>query len=84
MYFDNQIGIIEVKPPQKKEETKAPSPWHTNYKFDILKVIEARNAQEAIVGKLIEEFAEKIEDLFEYVRNSTEAGSSSRSSPVQR
>ena len=30
------------------------------------------NQQETIVGKLIEEFAAKIEDLFEYVRNSTE------------
>ena len=32
-------------------------------KFDILKIIESRNAQEAIIGTLIEEFAEKIEDL---------------------
>ena len=35
-------------------------------------MIEARNAQEAIVGTLIQEFAAKIEDLFEYVRNSIE------------
>jgi len=35
----------------------------------VLKVIQARNEQEAIVGKLIQEFADKIEELFEYVRN---------------
>ncbi|MEO7840128.1 MAG: DEAD/DEAH box helicase family protein [Anaerolineales bacterium] len=79
VYFDNQIGIIEVKteptPEKKKKETKvaqAPGEYSTGYKFDILKVIEARNAQEAIVGTLIQEFADKIEDLFEYVRTSQE------------
>jgi len=79
VYFDNQIGIIEVKtkptPEKKKKETKvaqAPGEYNTGYKFDILKIIEARNAQEANVGKLIEEFAAKIEDLYEYVRTSTE------------
>lgn len=79
VYFDNQIGIIEVKteptPEKKKKETKvaqAPGEYTAGYKFDILKVIEARNAQEARVGELIQEFADKIEDLFEYVRNSQE------------
>lgn len=79
VYFDNQIGIIEVKteptPEKKKKETRvaqAPGEYSTGYKFDILKVIEARNAQEARVGELIKEFADKIEDLFEYVRNSQE------------
>jgi type I restriction enzyme R subunit len=79
VYFDNQIGIIEVEtkptPEKKKKVTKVadvPGEYGTGYKFDILKVIEARNANEAIVGKLIQEFADKIEDLFEYVRNSPE------------
>lgn len=79
VYFDNQIGIIEAEThpteDKKKKPTKvaeAPGEYITTYKFDILKIIEARNAQEAIVGVLIQEFAEKIEDLFEYVRNSNE------------
>lgn len=79
VYFDNQIGIIEVKteptPEKKKKETKvteAPGEYNTGYKFDILKVIEARNAQEARIGELIKEFADKIEDLFEYIRGSQE------------
>ena len=79
VYFDNQIGIIEVKtesaPEPKKKPLKAAEAsgeYNTGYKFDILKVIEARNAQEARVGELIKEFADKIEDLFEYVRNSPE------------
>ncbi|HRJ59381.1 MAG TPA: DEAD/DEAH box helicase family protein, partial [Anaerolineales bacterium] len=78
VYFDNQIGIIEVQTipteEKKKKETKvaqAPGEYIT-YKFDILKVIEARNEQQEQVGKLIQEFADKIEDLFLYVRNSNE------------
>ena len=83
VYFDNQIGIIEVEThpteERKKKETKvseAPGGYETgggqSYKFDILKVIEARNQQEAIVGALIQEFAGKIEELFAYVRDSQE------------
>ncbi|MGK7896586.1 MAG: DEAD/DEAH box helicase family protein [Xenococcus sp. (in: cyanobacteria)] len=78
VYFDNQIGIIEVEthePEAKKKKTtkvaegKEPSKPH---QFDILAIIEARNEQEAIVGTLIEEFEAKIADFFDYVRNSPE------------
>ena len=78
VYFDNQIGIIEVEtqePEAKKKKTtkvaegKEPSKHH---QFDILAIIEARNEQEAIVGTLIEEFEAKIGDFFDYVRNSPE------------
>ena len=80
VYFDNQIGIIEVETHPTEEKKKkttqvatAPGEYKTTpYKFDILKIIEARNEQEAIVGTLIQEFADKIEDLFAYARNSTE------------
>lgn len=78
VYFDNQIGIIEVETQpteaKKKKVTKVAQAAgeYTTYKFDILKIIESRNAQEAIIGTLIEEFAEKIEDLFSYVKNSNE------------
>ncbi len=78
VYFDNQIGIIEVETKPTEEKKKKPTKVaeapgdYEPYKFDILKVIEARNSQEAIIGKLIQEFADKIEDLFEYVRSSPE------------
>ncbi len=41
-------------------------------KSSVLNIIKARNAQQATVGKLIDEFAQKIEDLYEYVRTSQE------------
>ncbi|MBI5294258.1 MAG: hypothetical protein HY869_02200 [Chloroflexi bacterium] len=41
-------------------------------KSSVLKIIKARNVQQATVGKLIDEFAQKIEDLYEYVRTSQE------------
>ncbi len=80
VYFDNQIGIIEVEIHPTEEKKKKPTQvaealggYATpTYKFDVLKVIEARNEQEAIVGALIQEFADKIEALFAYVRNSPE------------
>lgn len=79
VYFDNQIGIIEVEThstEDKKKKTtqvaQAPGDYNIGYKFDVLKIIEARNAQEAIVGTLIQEFADKIEDFFNYVKNSNE------------
>ncbi|BBC23380.1 hypothetical protein [Pseudanabaena sp. ABRG5-3] len=52
VYFDNQIGIIEVqtqpketkpKPPIKIAEGKSP---YTVHQFDILAILEARNEQE--------------------------------------
>lgn len=76
VYFDNQIGIIEVEtqePETKKKKTtlvaeeKEPN---RNHQFDILAIIETRNEQEVIVGTLIEEFEAKISDFFDYVRNS--------------
>lgn len=78
VYFDDQIGIIEVETkepePNKKKapkvaEGKQPGKVH---QFDILAIIEARNEQEDLVGTRIQEFKEKIADFFEYVRNSTE------------
>ena len=78
VYFDDQIGIIEVETkepePNKKKapkvaQGKEPGKVH---QFDILAIIEARNEQEDLVGTRIQEFKEKIADFFEYVRNSTE------------
>lgn len=78
VYFDNQIGIIEVETYESKEKTKkplkvaeAPAPYGP-VQFDILAIIAERNEQEAKIGDLIHDFEAKIEDLFNYVRNSTE------------
>lgn len=78
VYFDNQIGIIEVKTEETKEkkkkdtkvaEGKTPGGQH---QFDILSVIEARNEKEALTGALIQEFEAKIRDFFDYVIDSPE------------
>lgn len=78
VYFDNQIGIIEVaaytptgtkKKPLKVAEGKPPG---GGYQFDILEIIAARNEQEALTGTLIQEFEAKIKDFFQYVRESSE------------
>lgn len=78
VYFDNQIGIIEIetqKIKEKKEkETKVVKGTEQggNHQFDILTIIEARNEQEAKIGLLIQEFESKIKDFFDYVRNANE------------
>ena len=65
VYFDNQIGIIEVVTYEAKEVKKKPSKVaegaepYGNYQFDILAIIEARNEQEAIVGELIKRSEER-------------------------
>jgi type I restriction enzyme, R subunit len=78
VYFDNQIGIIEVKTEETMEKKKKPSkvaegkaPYST-HQFDILAIIEARNEQEAKTGSLIQDFEAKIKDFFNYVRNANE------------
>ncbi len=77
VYFDNQIGIIEVETqdpePKKKKLTtvaQGKEPSTTVHQFDILAIIAARNEQEDLKGERIQEFDAKIRDLFEYVRNS--------------
>lgn len=73
IYYDNLIGIVENAkerailpdlPPtvgEGERETKG-------YKYNILEIIEERNKQEEEVGKLIDEFIEKIEIFFAYVK----------------
>lgn len=79
VYFDNQIGIIEVEPQEtekkKKRETKlaqGKEPSSTVHQFDILAIIEARNQQEELKAERIKEFESKIQDLFIYVQDSEE------------
>lgn len=77
VYFDNQIGIIEVETqepePKKKRLAKVAEGKETSstvHQFDILAIIEARNDQEYLKGERIQEFESKISDLFDYVRSS--------------
>jgi len=77
VYFDNQIGIVEVvaEEPEKKKKkpTEVAEPGTDGSGlFDVLKVIEARNKQEAKIGALIEEFEAKIVTFFNYVKASKE------------
>jgi type I restriction enzyme R subunit len=79
VYFDNQIGIIEVEAQTTEAKKKQPpkvaegsDSGGGSYQFDILKIIEARNDQEAVVGSLIKDFEGKIQELFEFVRQEDE------------
>ena len=73
IYFDNRIGIVEPKNYQVGNPVisgvKEPSSNEgKQYKFDILKVIEKRNQEEAEIEQLIISFEEKIELFFEFAR----------------
>lgn len=78
VYFDNQIGIIEVvaeeSKDKKKKETKVAEgmPPGPGGQFDILAIIATRNEQEAKTGTLIKDFETKIIDFFHYVHGSSE------------
>jgi len=74
VYFDNQIGIIEVETqapePKKKRETKVAEAGSTYkvHQFNILAILEARNDQEGVKGERIREFAAKISEFFAYIQ----------------
>ena len=76
VYFDNQIGIIEVQ--QQPKEPKPPKPPkiaegkppYTVYQFDVLAILESRNDQEKLKGDRIQEFGAKINDFFAYIQES--------------
>ncbi len=78
VYFDNQIGIIEVVTYEPVEKKKKPlkvaegAEYGGGSQFDILKIIAARNEQEALVGSMILDFDLKIKDFFDYVRTASE------------
>lgn len=78
VYFDNQIGMIEVattEPKKKKRKVTKVTDGTTpgpGGQFDILTIIAARNEQETKTGTLIREFEAKIVDFFRYVRESNE------------
>jgi type I restriction enzyme, R subunit len=76
VYFDNKIGIIEKETEdskgKKKKKTKVAEPpkGGKGHKFDILKIIAARNKHEETIAALINDFESKIEVFFHYVRES--------------
>ena len=78
VYFDNQIGIIEVATYEPKTKPKKPltvAEGEVPYgdgQFDILAIIAARNEQEEKTGTLIKDFEEKIVVFFDYIRKSSE------------
>jgi type I restriction enzyme R subunit len=78
VYFDNQIGIIEVQTQtQEPKSPKSPKiaegkPPFTVHQFNILAILEARNEQEELKGDRIKEFAAKIAAFFTYVQNCEE------------
>lgn len=75
VYFDNQIGIIEVKPKDVIQKLNKPTKVAVAgeeefpFQFDIMAIIAARNEQEALTGNLIVEFETKIKEFFEYIKN---------------
>lgn len=78
VYFDNQIGIVEVIAEEPKKKKKKPTEVASGTQpgpggqYDILAIIAARNEQEDMIGSLILEFETKITNFFEYVQQSTE------------
>lgn len=78
VYFDNQIGMLEVVAAESKKKKRKPTevaegmPPGPGGQFDILAIIAARNEQEAKTGTLIKDFESKIVDFFRYVRESSE------------
>lgn len=79
VYFDNQIGIIEVTTYETEQVKKKPtkiaesSGTYGVHQFDILAIIAARNEHEAKTGLLIEDFESKIKDFFDYINKASEA-----------
>ncbi|MCF6270998.1 MAG: DEAD/DEAH box helicase family protein [Melioribacteraceae bacterium] len=78
VYFDNQIGIVEVNPEDAYKKEKKPLevaegkiPYGPTL-FDVVAVIAARNEQEVKVGELIKEFEEKISAFFEHIKTTPE------------
>ncbi len=74
IYFDNKIGIVAPLEPQDKYKTKRGVKGGTTgttgnkFKYNILKVIEKRNKEEAAIAEKIKDFEAKIETFFEYIK----------------
>lgn len=76
IYFDNKIGITapdeQKYKPKKPVKDNVPPSNSTQYKFNILKVIEKRNKEEEAIEEMIRDFEQKIQLLFDYINTSDE------------
>jgi type I restriction enzyme R subunit len=72
IYFDNRIGIVapqDYKVKEKNKVTGDPNSTESNkYKYNILKVIEKRNQEEEAIAELIEDFENKIDAFFNFIK----------------
>jgi len=74
IYFDNQIGIVEIPDDKPIKPNTPPTSGGDvvgggkGHKYNILDIIEKRNEEEEEIGKLIEDFEQKIDLFFKYVR----------------
>jgi type I restriction enzyme R subunit len=72
IYFDNKIGIVAPQDYKIKEKSKVkgvPNGSDDNkYKYNILKVIEKRNQEEEAIAELIEDFENKIDAFFNFIK----------------
>jgi type I restriction enzyme R subunit len=72
IYFDNKIGIVAPQDYKVKEKNKikgVPNGSDGNkYKYNILKVIEKRNQEEEAIAELIEDFENKIDAFFSFIK----------------
>ncbi|SHH08800.1 hypothetical protein SAMN05443549_1202 [Flavobacterium fluvii] len=72
IYFDNKIGIVAPQDYKVKEKNKikgVPNGSDDNkYKYNILKVIEKRNQEEEAIAELIEDFENKIDAFFTFIK----------------
>ena len=74
IYFDNQIGIVEIPNDKPIKPDILPTSGGDvagggkGYKYNILDIIEKRNEEEEEIGKLIEEFEQKIDFFFKYIQ----------------
>ncbi len=78
IYFDEQIGIVDVpeekesKPKSLKGKEKESEYGSKKYKYDILKILEKKNKEEAVIGQSIEDFELKIDSFFNSIKESKE------------
>jgi len=74
IYYDNQMGIVEnvkekpIKPNTPPTGGTGKGKGTGGHKYNILDIIEKRNEEEEEIGELIEQFIEKIEMLFDYIK----------------
>ncbi|MET3022056.1 DEAD/DEAH box helicase family protein [Flavobacterium hydatis] len=71
IYFDNKIGIVapqDYKVKEKNKVTGVPTGSDNKYKYNILKVIEKRNQEEEAIAELIEDFENKIDTFFNFIK----------------